>query len=124
MLISTGPSTHPRHSRPSSQPSVDAGQPRDAVDLGVNGPAEIALMTFAGAVPLVGAITNFAGMIGTGSNGDQRLASASLAGAAANLLGTGSLVAGLLTGTNVATMVGLSLLGASAVVSGIATSAL
>jgi hypothetical protein len=75
--------------------------------------------TIAGAVPGIGAVTNFIGMFGAGINDKDGLSYAGLGGAVANLAGTASLAGGLLTGNSTATNVGLSLLAGSAVTAGV-----
>lgn len=80
--------------------------------------------TIAGAVPGVGAVTNFAAMLGAGINDEEGLSYAGLGGVAANLVGTASLAGGLWTGNSTATNVGLSLLAGSALTAGVVSHSL
>lgn len=89
-----------------------------------NGPSEILMAGGMGAIPGVGAFANLAGLIGAGASGKMGMARLGLAGGAANLIGTGAAVTGLLIGNSAATYAGLGLLAASGVSAAVIASAL
>lgn len=91
---------------------------------GYNGPKEILLAGGMGLLPGVGALTNFAGMIGAGVANKHGLSGMGLAASAANLIGTGTAITGLLIGNSTATYAGLGMLAASGVSAAVIASAL
>ncbi len=84
----------------------------------------VGTMTVAGAVPVAGAVANFMAMVGAGLNKKEGLSYMNLAASGGNLIGTGSLVAGLISGNSTATNIGLGLLGASGLAAGVTAYAL
>jgi hypothetical protein len=74
--------------------------------------------TIAGAIPVVGMVTNSLGLLGAGANNKDGMQFVSLSGAAQNLMGTVSLTAGLWSGNQVATIVGLGMLAGSTATAG------
>jgi hypothetical protein len=73
-----------------------------------------------GAVPAIGAVSNFTAGIMTGIAGQKGQSDAALLGMASNVLGTGALITGLLIGSTPTTAVGAALLVASGVAGGYA----
>ena len=73
-----------------------------------------------GAVPAIGAVSNFTIFALTGIAHQKEASNAAFLGMGANVLGTGALITGLIIGNTATTMVGGGLLLASGVASGYA----
>jgi hypothetical protein len=123
ILTGTQPTqTLARAPRAQAAPSVAVETPADSVTLSSSFASDMGKVGFVGlasATPLVGAVSNFAAMIGAGVSNRQGLAYANLAAAGANVVGTGALITSFFTGSSTATNIGLGLLGASGLAGGV-----
>lgn len=88
---------------------------KDAVTLsnGSSSVKDVALLGALGTLPIVGVGANYIAAVGASSSNTPGLPYLGMAGAVANIIGTGTAVAGLLIGNSTATYAGLGLLGAS-----------
>lgn len=129
MQITTGVSHSHFGARAAKSPQASPKQESPSADSftfggGYNDAKEIVLAGGMGFVPVVGAVANFAGLIGAGVNNKIGLSYLGLVGSAVNLIGTGAAVTGLLIGNSTATYAGLGMLGASGVSAAVIASAL
>lgn len=90
---------------------------QDSVALrgGDSGARDVALLGALGALPILGVGANYIAAVGASSSNKPGLPYLGMAGAVANVIGTGTTVAGLFIGNSATTYVGLGLLGASGV---------
>lgn len=105
----------PTQNRPAPQPKAEP-ETQDQVTFGSsnNSLGGAAFFGIAGAVPLLGAATNFGIGIQGSVNDSPSAGGAGGYGAIANLVGTGTTVLGLTFQSGTAVKIGLGLLGASA----------
>lgn len=105
--------------RPSfERPAPASAAPADAVTLGSGSDFDVVQglkYGAMGAVPALGAVSNFAILGVTGFSGQDKQAKAAFWGVAANVLGTGALVTGMIIGNNATSLVGAGLLAGSGV---------
>lgn len=85
---------------------------------------DVALLGALGALPILGVGANYIAAVGASSSNKPGLPYLGMAGAVANVIGTGTAVAGLLIGNSTATYTGLGLLGASGVSAAVTASLL
>lgn len=111
-------------SQSTSQPSSDPVDTMTYSAPGHNFNATVGKMALSGATPVLGALSNFTAMLGAGLNGREGLSYMNLAASGINLMGTGSMIAGLVTGNGTAFTMGLGMLGASGLAAGVTTYAL
>ena len=125
MNISTSPNASTLRARPaqsatkpeSAPASADSvtlsGRPSSSIDL-----KETLTWGLAGAVPGLGAVSNFTIGALTLVSGQKKASDTALMGLGANLLGTGALVTGLIIGNTATSLIGGGLLMASGVAAG------
>ena len=99
----------------------------DSVTLGGRKDADygkIGMATLFGAAPVVGAFTHIAGMLEAGMQGKYPQVETSVIAAGVNLVATGTLVGGLLSGNSLLAHAGLGMLGISGLAAGVTSYAL